>query len=118
MLKIEHPRGDPARTHGPAKDGVALWWAQLARNKRCLSLYLGAPEGADIFKRLVVGTDDRRSSRGRVATRPGCRRSGERHVDRMLMGAGLIEANRTGGTIKRVHYGVGSGRRGDKRADG
>ena len=34
------------------------------------------------------------------------------------MGAGLIEANRTGGTIKRVHYGVGSGRRGDKRADG
>ena len=42
VLKIEHPRGDPARTHGPSKDGVALWWAQLARNKRCLSLYLGA----------------------------------------------------------------------------
>ncbi len=57
VLKIEHPRGDPARTHGPSKDGVALWWAQLARNKRCLSLYLGAPEGADIFKRLVADAD-------------------------------------------------------------
>ncbi len=57
VLKIEHPRGDPARTHGPSKDGVALWWAQLARNKRCLSLYLGAPEGAEIFKRLVADAD-------------------------------------------------------------
>ena len=57
VLKIEHPRGDPARTHGPSKDGVALWWAQLARNKRCLSLYLGAPEGADILKRLVADAD-------------------------------------------------------------
>ena len=57
VLKIEHPRGDPARTHGPSKDGVALWWAQLARNKRCLSLYLGAPEGAEILKRLVADAD-------------------------------------------------------------
>ena len=57
VLKIEHPRGDPARTHGPSKDGVSLWWAQLARNKRCLSLYLGAPEGAEIFKRLVADAD-------------------------------------------------------------
>lgn len=26
VLKIEHPRGDPARTHGATKDGVGLWW--------------------------------------------------------------------------------------------
>ena len=57
VLKIEHPRGDPARTHGPSKDGVPLWWAQLARNKQCISLYLGSPEGADIFKRLVADAD-------------------------------------------------------------
>jgi crotonobetainyl-CoA:carnitine CoA-transferase CaiB-like acyl-CoA transferase len=25
VLKIEHPRGDPARTHGPSKDGHGLW---------------------------------------------------------------------------------------------
>jgi crotonobetainyl-CoA:carnitine CoA-transferase CaiB-like acyl-CoA transferase len=57
VLKIEHPRGDPARTHGPSKDGVALWWAQLARNKACISLYLGSPEGADLFKQLVADAD-------------------------------------------------------------
>ena len=26
VLKIEHPRGDPARTHGHSKDGHGLWW--------------------------------------------------------------------------------------------
>ena len=57
VLKIEHPRGDPARTHGPSKDGVPLWWAQLARNKRCISLYLGSADGAEIFKRLVADAD-------------------------------------------------------------
>ena len=57
VLKIEHPRGDPARTHGPSKDGVPLWWAQLARNKRCISLYLGSPDGAELFKRLVADAD-------------------------------------------------------------
>ncbi len=57
VLKIEHPRGDPARTHGPSKEGVALWWAQLARNKQCVSLYLGSPEGADLFKALVADAD-------------------------------------------------------------
>ena len=57
VLKIEHPRGDPARTHGPSKDGVPLWWAQLARNKRCVTLYLGSPEGAELFKALVVDAD-------------------------------------------------------------
>lgn len=57
VLKIEHPRGDPARTHGPSKDGVALWWAQLARNKACISLYLGSPDGAELFKQLVADAD-------------------------------------------------------------
>ena len=35
VIKIEHPaKGDPARGHGPAKDGVPLWWTLLGRNKR------------------------------------------------------------------------------------
>ncbi len=58
VLKIEHPgRGDPARTHGPAKDGIGLWWKMLARNKRCITLYLGSPEGRDLFLRLVDNAD-------------------------------------------------------------
>ncbi|MGE0851175.1 MAG: CaiB/BaiF CoA transferase family protein [Hyphomicrobiaceae bacterium] len=57
VLKIEHPQGDPARTHGPSKDGVPLWWKMIGRNKRAITLYLGSPEGQDIFRRLVRTAD-------------------------------------------------------------
>jgi formyl-CoA transferase len=58
VIKVEHPsRGDPARSHGQAKDGVGLWWKMLGRNKRCVTLYLGDPRGAEIFLALVRGAD-------------------------------------------------------------
>jgi crotonobetainyl-CoA:carnitine CoA-transferase CaiB-like acyl-CoA transferase len=58
VIKIEHPaKGDSMRGHGPAKDGVPLWWTALGRNKRCLGLYLGDPEGAEIFVQLAAGAD-------------------------------------------------------------
>jgi crotonobetainyl-CoA:carnitine CoA-transferase CaiB-like acyl-CoA transferase len=58
VIKIEHPeKGDPVRNHGPSKDGVPLWWAMLARNKRTLALNLGKPEGAEVIKRLIANTD-------------------------------------------------------------
>src|SRR5713226_9010477 len=42
VLKIEHPRGDPARTHGHGKDGHGLWWkvisgAQTSQSSRGLA---------------------------------------------------------------------------------
>ena len=40
VIKIEHPRGDPSRTHGAAKDGVGLWWKMLGRNKQPITLDL------------------------------------------------------------------------------
>jgi len=58
VIKVEHPaRGDPARSHGQAKDGVGLWWKMLARNKRCVTLYLGDPRGAEIFLALIRDAD-------------------------------------------------------------
>ncbi|MEU8243873.1 CoA transferase [Actinoplanes missouriensis] len=58
VLKIEHPvTGDPARGHGPAKDGVPLWWTMLGRNKRTLTLSLSTTKGAEILKNLVEETD-------------------------------------------------------------
>jgi crotonobetainyl-CoA:carnitine CoA-transferase CaiB-like acyl-CoA transferase len=57
VIKIEHPRGDSMRGHGRVKDGVPLWWKMISRNKRCLALYLGDPEGAEIFRRLVATAD-------------------------------------------------------------
>ena len=58
VIKIEHPkRADAARGHGPSKDGVGLWFKTLARNKRLVTLDLSAPEGAELFLRLVESSD-------------------------------------------------------------
>ncbi len=57
VVKIEHPRGDPVRDHGHARDGVPLWWKMLARNKRCVTLYLGSPRGQELFRRLAATAD-------------------------------------------------------------
>ena len=58
VIKIEHPaKGDPARTHGPSKDGISLWWAMLGRNKRTVTLNMGKPEGAEVAKQLLAEAD-------------------------------------------------------------
>jgi crotonobetainyl-CoA:carnitine CoA-transferase CaiB-like acyl-CoA transferase len=58
VIKVEHPRyGDGMRGHGYEKDGHPLWWKMLGRNKRTVGLYLGDPDGADVFLRLA-GTAD------------------------------------------------------------
>jgi crotonobetainyl-CoA:carnitine CoA-transferase CaiB-like acyl-CoA transferase len=58
VIKIEHPtKGDPARTHGPSKDGVSLWWTLLGRNKQAITLNLGNNEGAELLKKLVSSAD-------------------------------------------------------------
>ena len=57
VIKIEHPRGDPVRLHGPTKDGVGLWWKLIGRNKRAITLDLGCPAGADLFRRLCDTAD-------------------------------------------------------------
>jgi crotonobetainyl-CoA:carnitine CoA-transferase CaiB-like acyl-CoA transferase len=57
VIKVEHPRGDSMRGHGRSKDGIPLWWKVVSRNKRCVGLYLGDPEGADVFRRLVATAD-------------------------------------------------------------
>jgi crotonobetainyl-CoA:carnitine CoA-transferase CaiB-like acyl-CoA transferase len=57
VIKIEHPKGDPSRSHGYSKDGVGLWWKMLGRNKRCVTLNLSKPEGQEIFGRLASDAD-------------------------------------------------------------
>ncbi len=58
VVKVEHPqRGDSFRTHGRAKDGHGLWWKQVSRNKRHVGLYLGDPDGAELFLRLAATAD-------------------------------------------------------------
>ncbi|MFD9790588.1 CaiB/BaiF CoA transferase family protein [Streptomyces sp. NPDC059070] len=58
VIKVEHPhRPDPSRGHGPAKDGVGLWWKLLGRNKRTITLDLSTPGGRDVLLRLAASTD-------------------------------------------------------------
>jgi crotonobetainyl-CoA:carnitine CoA-transferase CaiB-like acyl-CoA transferase len=58
VIKIEHPqRPDPARGHGPSKDGVGLWFKTLARNKRLITLDLSRAEGAELFRKLAERSD-------------------------------------------------------------
>jgi crotonobetainyl-CoA:carnitine CoA-transferase CaiB-like acyl-CoA transferase len=57
VLKIEHPRGDPARTHGYSKDGHHLWWKVIARNKRAVTLDLSHPAGRELLEQLAADAD-------------------------------------------------------------
>jgi crotonobetainyl-CoA:carnitine CoA-transferase CaiB-like acyl-CoA transferase len=60
VIKIEQPGGgDPWRRYGTKSKRAdsTLAWLTEARNKRSLTLNLKAPEGAEIFKRLVKEAD-------------------------------------------------------------
>ncbi|MFJ4803415.1 CaiB/BaiF CoA transferase family protein [Streptomyces murinus] len=58
VIKVEHPgRPDPSRGHGPAKDGIGLWWKVLGRNKRAITLDLSRPGGRATLLRLAATAD-------------------------------------------------------------
>ena len=57
VVKIEHPAGDPARSHGANKNGHGLWWKVISRNKRCVTLNLGTDDGQQILRDLIVDAD-------------------------------------------------------------
>lgn len=57
VIKVEHPTGDPARTHGAQKNGHGLWWKVIGRNKRTVTLNLKSEPAREILLRLVEKTD-------------------------------------------------------------
>ncbi|MDT9694522.1 CoA transferase [Streptomyces sp. P17] len=58
VIKVEHPtKPDPSRGHGPAKDGIGLWWKHLGRNKRTITLNLSTPGGRATLLRLAATAD-------------------------------------------------------------
>ena len=58
VIKIEHPKyGDGQRKLEPIMDGIPLWWKSVSRNKRCITLDLGKPQGSELFKQLAKGQD-------------------------------------------------------------
>lgn len=58
VIKVEHPKtGDLQRSWGTRKEGQALFWKSMSRNKRSITLDLKAPAGAELLKRLVATAD-------------------------------------------------------------
>lgn len=59
VIKIEPPdQGDPLRGWGQVRpEGVGLWFAQVARNKRCMTLDLRKPEGQALLLDLAAHAD-------------------------------------------------------------
>jgi crotonobetainyl-CoA:carnitine CoA-transferase CaiB-like acyl-CoA transferase len=57
VIKVEHPRGDPMRTHGESKDGHGLWWKVVSRNKLAITLNLSMPQGQEVLRRLATQAD-------------------------------------------------------------
>jgi formyl-CoA transferase len=57
VIKVEHPKGDPVRSHGYRKNGVPLWWKVISRNKKVITLDFSKPEGQEILRKLTAGAD-------------------------------------------------------------
>jgi len=59
VLKIEKPgTGDSLRELGtPSPSGDSYFWLSEARNKKCITLDLRKPQGAEIFRRMVKKAD-------------------------------------------------------------
>jgi crotonobetainyl-CoA:carnitine CoA-transferase CaiB-like acyl-CoA transferase len=56
VITVEHPvAGSPIRTMLPKKGTESLWWKQLQRNKRNITLDLS--KGQDLFRRLLASVD-------------------------------------------------------------
>lgn len=59
VIKVEPPgQGDPMRTTGQALvDGKSLWWPNIARNKKCITLNLRLPQGQELLRQLAAKAD-------------------------------------------------------------
>ncbi len=59
VIKVEPPgRGDSMRVMGRARiEGRGLWWSQIARGKKCISLDLRVPDGQAIARSLIGRSD-------------------------------------------------------------
>lgn len=58
VIKIEMPhKGDDTRAFGPLKNGASMYYANVNRGKKGVTLNLKAAEGKEIFKTLVKKAD-------------------------------------------------------------
>lgn len=58
VIKVEPPQGgDAIRGWREVRDGTSLWWASLARNKKCVTLDLRSDRGRELLGELANQAD-------------------------------------------------------------
>lgn len=58
VIKVEPPgSGDPIRTWREVRNGTSLWWASLARNKKCVTLDLREERGRGLLREMAARAD-------------------------------------------------------------
>jgi crotonobetainyl-CoA:carnitine CoA-transferase CaiB-like acyl-CoA transferase len=57
VVKVEHPSGDPLRTHGHVKEGHGLWWKVMSRNKWTVTIDLSTADGQELLRGLARDAD-------------------------------------------------------------
>ncbi len=58
VIKVEPPDGgDPIRGWREMRNGTSLWWASIARNKKCVTLDLRTDQGRALLGDLVAKAD-------------------------------------------------------------
>lgn len=57
VIKVEHPRGDPLRSLGHAREGQTFLWKMLGRGKRCVTLDLHSVAGQELLLKLIDNAD-------------------------------------------------------------
>ncbi len=58
VIKVEDPgTGEAGRSTGQVIDGTSLYFAFLARNKKCITMDLRSPKGQELFKKLAAQAD-------------------------------------------------------------
>jgi crotonobetainyl-CoA:carnitine CoA-transferase CaiB-like acyl-CoA transferase len=58
VIKVEQPGvGDPLRKWRMMDGDTSVWWASMARNKKCITANLRTKEGADIVRQLSKECD-------------------------------------------------------------
>jgi succinyl-CoA---D-citramalate CoA-transferase len=58
VIKVEPPgKGDPMRQWGGTYKGVGLWWPNIARNKKSVTIDLRVPEGQELLRQLAARAD-------------------------------------------------------------
>ena len=72
VIEVEHPRGDPARTHGWNREGHGLWWKVIARNKRTVTRRHAASGTDSVAEGGLRDPAPREGHLGSAPVRPPC----------------------------------------------